>query len=116
MVFYHPLPVEIWFIIYKMEHSMFLKDVNCEIKTLSKQMSDTNHKIQNYLWAVGNNILIDGETPSWLHSTSPLYNFVFNESRFKSQLTYGLFSNINEWIKFKKTIKPYDAIFTNTII
>ena len=98
-----------------MEHSMFLKNVNNEIKMLNKEMSSTNQKIQNYLWAVGNNILIDDETPSWLHSTSPLYNFVFNESRFKSQLTYGLFSNINEWIKFKKTLKPHDTIFSNNI-
>lgn len=114
MVFYHPLPVEIWFIIYKMEHSIFLNDVNNEIKTLNKEMNDTNQKIHNYLWAIGNNIIEDSKLPSWLLADSPLYNFHFSNSRFKSQLTYGLFTDINEWINFKKTIYPYHTIFSNS--
>ena len=43
MVFYDPLPTELWFIIYKMEHSSFLSAVNTEIKTLNREIELLNN-------------------------------------------------------------------------
>lgn len=45
MVFYSPLPVELWFIIYKMEHSMHLSPVNAEIKNLEKELGHVNARM-----------------------------------------------------------------------
>ena len=45
MVFYSPLPVELWFIIYKMEHSMNLSHVNAEIKNLEKEVGRVNSRM-----------------------------------------------------------------------
>ena len=42
MVFYDPLPTELWFIIYKMEHSSLLSNVNSEIKTLNREIELLN--------------------------------------------------------------------------
>ena len=42
MVFYDPLPTELWFIIYKMEHSSFLEAVNKQIKTLNRDIELLN--------------------------------------------------------------------------
>ena len=42
MSFYYPLPIEIWFIIYKMEHSSFLGEVNKKIKTLNREIELLN--------------------------------------------------------------------------
>ena len=42
MVFYNKLPSEMWFIIYKMEHSSFLDAVNKQIKTLNREIEILN--------------------------------------------------------------------------
>ena len=42
MVFYNLLPTELWFIIYKMEHSSFLSSVNAEIKNLAIEVKRVN--------------------------------------------------------------------------
>ena len=45
MVFYNLLPTELWFIIYKMEHSSFLSSVNAEIKNLAIEVNRVNTRM-----------------------------------------------------------------------
>ena len=42
MVFYDALPTELWFRIYKIEHSTFLDGVNKQIKTLLREIEILN--------------------------------------------------------------------------
>ena len=44
MVFYDPLPTEIWFIIYKHEHGMYLSEVNRQIHRIRYEVDMTNHE------------------------------------------------------------------------
>lgn len=47
-IFYPELPVELWFIIYKIEHQSWLKCVNREIKTLSNEVYLLNKKNRHF--------------------------------------------------------------------
>lgn len=74
MVFYSPLPVEMWFIIYKMEHSMNLSHVNAEIKNLEKEVGGVNARM--------------------------FINMPLNEwGKIPSNIAW----NLNEWLAFKTT-------------
>tara|TARA_A100001015_G_C14650094_1_gene578851 strand:+ start:387 stop:674 length:288 start_codon:yes stop_codon:yes gene_type:complete len=54
MFFTSLLPIELWFKIYKIEHSMIQKDVLIEIKELSKQIEELNITIidKNEKWNI----------------------------------------------------------------
>ena len=45
MVFNNQLPTELWFIIYKMEHSSFISSVNTEIKNLVIEVNCINTRM-----------------------------------------------------------------------
>tara|TARA_B110001450_G_scaffold230664_1_gene232064 strand:- start:2689 stop:2931 length:243 start_codon:yes stop_codon:yes gene_type:complete len=45
MVFYHQLPEELWFIIYKIEHSVNLSMVNMELKKIHKEFENANQEL-----------------------------------------------------------------------
>lgn len=81
MVFYHQLPEELWFIIYRIEHNQFLSLVNKDIRRLAKEVD----KINNTLFS---------DKKIYFRYNIPLNaNFVtFSE--------YGLTWNINEWLAF----------------
>jgi hypothetical protein len=43
MVFYDVLPIEIWFVIYKYEHMMYLSKVNRQIRRIRYEVDIANH-------------------------------------------------------------------------
>ena len=45
MVFYHQLPEELWFIIYKIEHSVNISMVNMEFKKIHKELENANQEL-----------------------------------------------------------------------
>ena len=58
-IFYHPIPVELWMIIYKFEHKSFISSVNREIKKLANEVKLMNERIrinsnleQQYIWTI----------------------------------------------------------------
>ena len=73
MVFYNPLPVELWFIIYKMEHGSFLSSVNAEIKNLSNEVERVNERM-----------FINMPLEEW------------------NDIPSNIAWNVNEWLAFKK--------------
>lgn len=48
-IFYPPLPVEVWFIIYKIEHQSLINLVNREIKKLAYEVELLNKRMYNLL-------------------------------------------------------------------
>ena len=78
-VFFPQLPTELWFIIYKMEHSSFLSSVNAEIKTLSNEVEHVNARMFINGWGAEES----GEVPT------------------------GIAWNVNEWLAFKNTTGAY---------
>jgi hypothetical protein len=49
MVFYNQLPTELWFVIYKHEHSMNLSAVNRHIRRIRLEVDLANHRLINDL-------------------------------------------------------------------
>ena len=74
MVFFPQLPTELWFMIYKMEHSSFLSSVNAEIINLSNEVEHVN--------------------------TRMFINMPFEEF---GEVPSDIAWNINEWLAFKNT-------------
>jgi len=74
MVFYNLLPTELWFIIYKMEHSSFLSSVNAEIKKLYEEVKHVNARM--------------------------FINMPFEEF---GEVPADIAWNVNEWLAFKST-------------
>jgi hypothetical protein len=82
MVFYNLLPTELWFIIYKMEHSSFLSSVNAEIKNLAIEVNRVN-------------------TQMFINMpTHPL----LQESMARHSDGINVEWDINEWLSFKKGV------------
>ena len=45
MVFYTTLPIELWFIIYKMEHNTYQLNINNEIEKLHNEVAIANKEL-----------------------------------------------------------------------
>ena len=74
MVFFSQLPTELWFIIYKMEHSSLLSSVNTEIKFLANEVEHVNA-----------HMFINMPLEEW------------------GEVPHNIAWNVNEWLTFKTT-------------
>jgi hypothetical protein len=87
-VFFPQLPTELWFIIYKMEHSSFLSSVNAEIKNLSNEVEHVNMRMFNHIPVLFMRPIIM-ESIAW---------------------------NVNDWLAFKKISGVHIDITANLLV
>ena len=67
MVFFPQLPTELWFIIYKMEHSSFLSSVNAEIKILGIEAELENNRTYSTIYTIMRSLYRARRKRRWAH-------------------------------------------------